>query len=156
MSVSNSPGYWCTLVPTYQVTWRRSDNSLPLSATLTSESSLSAFPALPLSPYTCISPSFSHDPSLPPKFSHFPSSFAPFLHVTGPCLPSPLPSSFLLNNLIPLLLQFFLFFFLLFRFPITSSTPFFPLKNIGVYICIYYINSIYCTDWMFTIIKMGE
>lgn len=42
MRVSSKTGCWCTLVPTYQVTWRRHGNSLPKTATLTSESSLSA------------------------------------------------------------------------------------------------------------------
>lgn len=75
MSVSNSPGYWCMLVPAYQGTWRRSDGGLPRSATLTSESSFSAFPALLLSLSTCISPVFSHVPHLPPPIFFFSFSF---------------------------------------------------------------------------------
>ena len=71
MSVSNSPGYWWMLLPAYQGTWRRSDSGLPISATLASESSFSAFPALTLSPYTCISRVFSHVPCLPPPIFFF-------------------------------------------------------------------------------------
>lgn len=144
MRVSSKTGCWCTLVPTYQVTWRRHGNSLPKTATLTSESSLSA----PLSfrlYLTCFFPvtlSFS--------FSFYClSSFASFCPVAGLCFPFLCLSSFLFYNSISLVFLFFLFLFLPFIFPVTISTLL-PSWKISVL----YIN--YCTHWIFAIIEVDN
>lgn len=57
----------------------------------------------------------------PPKFSHCLSSSSPFHHITGPCVPSPLSSLFLLYHSLLLFFLFFLCFLLLFRSSVTIS-----------------------------------
>lgn len=139
MSVSNRTGCWCTLVPIYQVTQRRSDDNLSITATLISESFFPAFPSI------CTSPAFSLGPSLPlPEFFHFLSSFAPFHYaqvLAFPLLSSSLHLSFFV---------FCSFSFSPFRFSITISTHFLSSEEYQYT----YIN--YYTHQIFAVIDMDE